>query len=61
MWLAGDVMLGDRCLVAGRLLGQEGGFVASRGCDAVGRCHMARRLLGQEGGCVVSMGRDTGR
>jgi hypothetical protein len=27
-------MLGDRCLGAGRLLGQEGGCVASRGCDA---------------------------
>ncbi len=34
MWLAGDVMLGERCLVARRLLGQEGGCVASRGCYA---------------------------
>jgi hypothetical protein len=32
-----------------RLLGLEGGCVASRGCNARGRCHMAKTVVGAGG------------
>ncbi len=50
MWLAGDVMLEVVVKWLRRLLGLEGGCVASRGCDAGGRCHMARIVVGAGGG-----------
>ncbi len=45
MLLAGDVMLEVGVIWLGRLLGLEGGCVASRGCDAGGRCHMAKTVV----------------
>ncbi len=61
MWLAGDVMLEVDVIWLRLLLGQEGGCVASRGCDAGGiGVIWLRWLLEQEGGCVASRGCDAG-
>ncbi len=49
MWLAGDVKLKVGVIWLGRLLGLEGGSVASRRCDAGGRCQMAKTVVGDGG------------